>query len=426
MRTSWILLCLGLLLAARPGWAGEDADPLETARKSLEAAQPLPVAQESYATHISRSQQISAGLATLTGEAINPLFGVTIRSVYEWWQAPSAERPLLPWYYQPRGWVPLIIILLLMVFKGTICEAAPFAKKPLDALGDMISKAGAVFSLPIVLAMFADSFTLPATQGLTAAWHWLAPVACAAEAGGGAEETFFHLLGWLVSVTLGTAIYVIVWLAFNTIDVLILISPFPAVDAALKSFRLAVMGGVLALKEYSPTGGLVFAILLVLACSLIAGWSLRLSWFGFIYSTDILLFRARRLKSVGAAIRAFANRGVREDVPMRTYGTLTRTEAEELLCTYRPWLVLPLRELRLPDPPARYDAGVGLINPYVVRPEGTDGFETCFRLPPRYKGHETEVASALGLGGVRDTSVLRGLRALGRFLRECFTGEAAL
>ncbi len=440
-----VVLAAGLAAVASGVAAAEDApahaearaEDLQEAAEDLLPAEVLPGAQDAdYRAHVSRSEQISAGLATLTGEAVNPLFGVTARSVFVYWRTPSKQRPDLGWYYQPKVWVPLVLILLLMVFKGTICEAVPFLKKPLDALGDLVSKAGAAFSMPLVLAMFADSFSLPAGEALETAWHWLSPMSCAyaAEAGGGAGETFFQVLGWVVSLTLGTAVYVIVWLAFNTIDVLILISPFPAVDAVLKSFRLAVIALIWGLKEWSPFAAVVLSVLLTLACALIAGWSLRLSVFGFIYSTDILLLRSARLKTVGERVRAFSNHGLAKHMPIRSYGSLTRSEDGTLVFTYRPWLVLPRKTYPLSEPPDRLSAGEGLINPYVVRFEtapsesdtGDGRFTTLLRLPPRYQHHEAAVAVALGLSGVRDTSVLRGFRALGRHLAAWWNGEAAM
>ena len=400
----------------------EMPEELQKAAKAAEALRPDP--DETYDDHVSRSEHITLAFAALTGEAVNPLLGITVRGAWIWWQAPSAQRPQLPWYVQPRIWVPMLIIMLLMLFKGTICEALPGAKKFLDALGDLVSKAGAVFSLPIVLAMFADSFSEPLGEELQVAWAWLSPAAHAAEAAAGAAPSgFFGFLGWVVSLTLGLIVYVTVWLAFNTIDVLILICPFPAIDALLKSFRIAVFGALLSIREIDATAGLIASVVLILFSTLIAGWSLRLSVFGFIYSIDLLLFRSEPVKADNPSVKAFSNTGLTSLVPIRTYGTITRNEEAKLVFTYRPWLVFTKRTIVLEEPAAAYAAGIGLINPYIVKPGSDDEFTTMLRLPPRFSGHEQEIAAGLGLQGVKDTSIVRGIRVGLQYLWALIAGE---
>ncbi len=424
-RLCTVILLYGLF-AFQPAGAGETGDGEqqrpEKIERAAEALQESGPGNENYAAHVSRGQSIASGFAALTGDAVNPLFGVTARSVYVFFKTPSARRRSLPWYYQPRVWGPLVLIMLAMVFKGTICEAAPFVKKPLDALGDMVNKAGAAFSMPIVISMFAESFRLPAADAVQTACNWLMPAAHAAETGS-TTETFYHLLGWVVSLTIGSVVYVVVWLAANTIDVLVLISPFPAVDAGLKSLRLAMIGLLAGVAAWSPQGGVVLAVVLIAFSCLIAGWSLRLSVFGFVYSCDMLLFRSRRMGEMGNHITAFSNHGLLGQVPVRTMGVVRRNEEGAIEFSYRPWLVGKRRSLTLERPAAEYRIGTGLFNPYLVLPRDGDAFEPMLRLPPRYSGHEPELSDTLGLGGVIDASILRGFRALWNYLGRLLGGN---
>jgi hypothetical protein len=307
--------------------------------------------------------------------------------------------------------------MLAMLFNSTIVEAFPPAKVPLNAMGDMINKSGAVVSMPIVLAMFADSMTQPMGESIQTIWSSidLFPVAHAAETASGAGQELIHMLGYGASIILGAFIYIVVWVAFNTIDVLILICPFPAVDATLKSTRLAIMGALTGITQLSPTIGLILAIPVFLICLLIAGWSQRLSVFGFIYATDILLLRNRWETKVSGKVRAFSNQAITDKLPIRTCGQLTKTESGKLLFSYRPWLIFPRREIELEGITQDYSAGSGILNPYIVKADNNE--RVYLRLPPRYRTHEEEIKTSLELGGVCDVSILRGFRALWGILK---------
>jgi hypothetical protein len=419
-----VLLALCLL----PRAAAQE-DPQRSAREAAEeAAQELERAGEAlrreegegYGEHIAKSGTIAGSLAMLTGESVNPLLGVTIRSVWVWWRTPGAERAELAWWYQPGVWGPLLVIMLAMLFNSTIAEALPPAKVPLNALSDLVNKSGALVSLPLVLALFADEMAAPLAEGMETAWNGLLPAAHAAEGPAGAGRQALLGLGYAASLLLGGVVYLAVWLTFNTVDVLILVCPFPAVDATLKSARLGVMGLLIGATLLSPVAGLVLAVPVLVISLLVAGWSQRLSVFGFVYATDILLLRRRWGGAPGAAVRAFSNRALKDRLPMRTCGRLRRAADGRLVFSYRPWLVLPRRETILDGAATDYAVGQGLLNPYVVRFDGEERFAVHLRLPPRHQGREAALAEVLGLQGVRDTSALRGFRALWRIL----TGRA--
>lgn len=390
-----LVVCVWSLAVCAGIWAADTAPDPQTQRQidALQAmvyqiARPAP---RTMGGHVDRAQLFNEAFVTLTGEAINPLFGVTVLGAWTWLAADEDVRDLLPVYYQPEVWIPLACIILLMLFNSTLCEALPFLKIPLNALGDIVNKAGAIAVLPLVIKMFADTVAAPADNAVAWLWGGMFPAAYAAEAGaaGGAWLTF----GWVIGAVVGVLIYGAVWLTFNIIDVLILICPFPFIDASLKSFRLAVIGALYAANQVSPLLGAIFAGFIVGVSLLLAGWSFRLSLFGLVWSTDILLFR--RADAGQTAVRAFASEGlVRMGVPMRSLGTLRVGADGELEFLWRPWLVLGVRRVTL-GAASEYCCGRGLVSLSLNR--AGQGACCCLRLPPRYRGQADVFAAAYGL-----------------------------
>lgn len=352
-----------------------------------------------------QGSRLNKAFVTLTGQAVNPLFGVTALGMYNYYRTDAAARDRLPIYYQPKVWVPLLIILGLMLCNSTICEAIPLLKVPLNALGDVVNKGGAVVVLPMVIKMFADTVAHPAGQTVAWAVNTVFPSAHAAE--GGIVGTAYHSAGWLVGAVIGALAYAAVWLAFNVVDVLILICPFPGVDAVLKTCRLAMVGILAGTNQLTPSISIILAIGMTLVCLLIAGWSFRLSVFGWIFATDILFFRHRDPEN---STLAFATVGMKQrmGIPMRTLGHLEKTEGGQLAFTYKPWLVLSPRTVNIGNPGA-YSAGRGLLNPFLVADAKPD--EPWLRLPPRYRGREDRMVSVFALRRVVDCGVGGTLRS---------------
>ncbi len=352
----------------------------------------------SYSTtsdhYASRGERLNQAFVALTGEAVNPLFGITMLGVYKYITTDAAYRPYLPAYYRPEVWIPLLIIIALMLFNSTIAEAMPFLKTPLNALGDVVNKAGAIVVLPLVVKMFADTVAGPIGQEIAQASNTLFPAAFAADSLLSAGAVW-SILGWIAGAAVGTIIYLAVWLTFNMVDVLILLCPFPGVDALLKSFRLAVIGAIMGAREVSPTIAFFLAATIVVISFFMAGWSFRLSIFGWITSTDLLFFRRKSVEN--EPVSAFS--GELAPLPMRTLGRLQRKENGELLFSYRPWLILPRRTLALGSPD-KFACGRGLLNPFLV--SGSNPDAPWLRLPPRYRGQEQAMAGHFGLPRIVD------------------------
>jgi hypothetical protein len=221
----------------------------------------------------------------------------------------------------------------------------------------------------------------------------------------------FHYL----MIPIGMVAFFFVFMASNAINVLIILSPFTSVDAALKGFRLALLGTVTATSLANPWIGAAWALVIIIVSYFIAGWSFRLSHFGLVYVWDFFTFRNKRFTPDSATNKMFLGTKTNK-VPARTYGKLSRDDKGNLVLTYRPWLFLAQRTLTLPA--GQYAVGKGLFNSEIVRVEGDDT-QTAMLLPPRYRSHEEAVAGIYKLGEVRPI----GLRAAMRWLKEFFTGK---
>jgi hypothetical protein len=224
-------------------------------------------------------------------------------------------------------------------------------------------------------------------------------------------------LGTLVTVPLAIFVFALVWMVSNTINLLILISPWGALDAALKAFRLTVLAALTSTAFVNPYVGAAFSAVLIVICWCISGWSFRLLVFGNMLAWDLLTGRRFRFTPTAERAKMFLAR--RQDgVPVRTYGKLCVPDAAgNRVFEYRPWLVLPRRKLILP--PGNFAVGRGFLYPEIfLLDEKTDRARTMLLLPPRFRGHEEELAAACGFKEVRDVGMLRGIKGAWRWLKE--------
>ncbi|MEY4386552.1 MAG: hypothetical protein RLY20_1835, partial [Verrucomicrobiota bacterium] len=224
-----------------------------------------------------------------------------------------------------------------------------------------------------------------------------------------------QVANWLM-VPFAIALFLVVWLASHAINILILISPFTTVDTALKSFRTTILGLVCITAWINPWVGAFFSLIVVIVAWLIAGWAFRLMILGSVYSWDFFTFRRHRFMPTANANWIFAARQI-GNTPIRTYGKLINDGAGKLTFEYRPWLFLPKKTLVLPD--GKYAVGRGLLYPEIMKLEGENAM-TVFILPPRYKGHEDDMARACGIVDVRDVGILKGMKAIGSAIASLF------
>ena len=369
---------------------------------------------------IRRGEGISTAVATITGAAISPLVGVCAIGAWEYYRTPEPQRAKLPFYSSPKFWIPIGILLLLVFLKDTIGSAAPLLKKPLDALEVLlVNKAALVLvAFPVVFHETAKLLGAASIRQLFSAFE---PVVHAAESGAtGTLASAATATLAVVMVISGLVISAIVWMVWQAFDVLVLLSPFPLLDMLLKAARTAVLALLAGVTLWSREAGMVFSIVIILICFLLAGWAYRLLIFGIVVSWDLLrllVIRSRTTSRAGEAIRAFTARRQRM-VPKRTFGRLSLTPDGRLEFRYRRYPLWPVRTLDL-GAASSYEIGRGLLNPFLIKPGEEPGkFRTLLRILPRYTKSEEALRETLGARGVRDIRFGRGFRAFWRWLSE--------
>jgi hypothetical protein len=364
----------------------------------------------------SPAAPLANALSTTTGIAISPLLGTSALGAYQWVKAgDAAARAKLPWYAQPKFWVPALLIVAICAAKDALGAAVPAPlKKPLDTLEVVENKfsgliaAGAVvpFAMDAFARMFVQESGQTAVHATSAGLAMMPPVA----------------MNWapaldVLMVPLAIAIFAVVWMASHAINVLILLSPWGAVDAGLKAARTALLGLLTLTATINPWVGALLSLVVIVIAYFVAGWAFRLTVFGSIMSWDFLTGRRHRFVPAPNANLMFASGGL-PGVPVRTYGRLIRRDEGALEFAYRPWLVRAERRIAVPASSASLAVGAGLFFSIVISEAGG----ALFLLPLRYRGHEATVVERYGLGGGVKPA---GLRKAWHSLRDLVGGRAA-
>ena len=359
-------------------------------------------------------------IATITGVAISPLLGTGALGVYEAWKAETPEEEAaLPWYAKASFFIPALLIVGVCAAKDSFgAVVPPGLKKPLDVLETIENKASGLVAAGAVVP-----FTMASLSKMIVASGPAAVQAGDAMLHTGTATIAVGAIDWswllnILTVPLGIAVFAVVWLASHAINALILLSPWGAIDAVLKGARTALLGLITVTAMLNPWVSVALSAVVILIAYLVAGWAFRLTIFGTIFSWDFLTFRKSRfhVAEKGENLLFSSNTLTKQGVPMRTYGRL-RHEPEngKLVFRYRPWLFLPERstDVKLAAPAV----GEGLFISSIE-----DGEETAFVLPPRYRGHEAEVARAYAIEGeIRPVGLLKAWSAL----KELFGGGSA-
>ena len=316
---------------------------------------------------------------------------------YKWFNAGSdSAKAQLPWFSQPWFWLPALLLVGVCFAKDSLGPMVPTAlKKPLDIAEVFENKISALVATGAIVPLAMTVFKA------------LEPSQASLSESGFAAIDFSPVMNVLM-VPVALCVYATVWVVSHAINILILISPFATVDAALKSFRTAVLASVVGSHWLSDFFGAVWALGIFGLCLLLSGWAFRLLIFGNVFAWDLLTFRRTRHIPEPTSATAFLARRT-EGVPVRTFGTI-RADDGGLVFEYRPWLLLARRSLKIEG--AGISVGRGLLHPEILQTSSGDTVDVL-DLPPRYRGHEEAVASALRIARVEDV----GLRAAWNWLR---------
>ncbi len=366
----------------------------------------------------SAGLELAKTATQITGIAISPLLGVSAVGFYEWKKAETPEqKAALPWFANPLVWLGGGLLVGAAAAKDAFgATVPPGLKKPLDVVETVENKVSGLVATGAVVPVLvsAASKYLVGSQAATAGLD--------VNLGGLA---MIHLgamdLSWLLTalmVPLAVAVHGVVWLASHAINVLILLSPWGAVDAVLKSARTALLGAVTGLAFIDPVVGVTLSVVIVVVAWMISGWAFRLTVFGSVFCWDFFTGRRRRFQVLADGNAMFLARKL-DGAPVRTYGRLHQAADGALTFKFRPWLVLAEREI--PVPREGLVVGRGVFYSEVLGfDKEADKNRTLFLLPPRYVGHEELLARTYRISGTCEV----GLRKAWSWLKEALGGGA--
>jgi hypothetical protein len=361
------------------------------------------------------SAPLAQALSTVTGLAISPLLGTGGLGAYQWFAAKDeAARAKLPWYAQPDFWVPALLLVAICAAKDGFGTAMPPGlKKPLDVLELLENKISGLIAAGAVVPFAVDTFSRLLLESKTAA----APPVLHA----GFVMISPGMINWapaldVLAMPLGIAVFAVVWMASHAINVLILLSPWGAIDAALKAARTALLGLIALTAAMNPWLGALLSIAVIVIAYFVAGWAFRLTIFGTIFSWEVVTRRQTRFVPTSNDNAMFTAVKLGR-APARAFGRLVRRE-NEWVFVYRPWLVFAPQTVPVPGEQALFSVGRGWMWSVIA----ANDRGSIFVLPPRYRGHEEELARACGFaGGVRPA----GMRRAWVSFRQLIAGDPA-
>ncbi|HUJ42802.1 MAG TPA: hypothetical protein VLW52_04250 [Opitutaceae bacterium] len=396
--TPIIVFVFCLALVSSVVWAaGQSSKSAKTAKTAKSAAASTP------------GVALAGTLSQITGVAISPLLGVSAVGAYTWFRAPAEQRASLPWYTKPAFWLTALLVVGACACKDSLGAALPPGlKKPFDVAETLENKLSGMVAVGAFVPFTLDSVvkTLGGGGAATAG----SPLAASGLAMIQVGAIDFSWAGAILMFPLAAAIFVVVWITSHAINVLILLSPWGAVDAALKSFRLAVLSLLTITASINPVVGALLSAVIIVVAWLCAGWAFRLTIYGTLFCWDFFTVRRLRFRPAANDNWVFAG-GKLGQAPARTYGRLHRNDDGGLVFNYRPWLVLKARRAEVPATGLAVGRGA-FYSTIVVRRD--DRETTLFLLPPRYRGHEADLAHACNIRDVIDV----GLRRAWAWLKE--------
>jgi hypothetical protein len=364
----------------------------------------------------SPAAPIASAISTITGIAISPLLGTSAYGAYKYFTAKDdATRAALPWYSKMSFWLPAMLLVAACAAKDAFGAMVPTGlKKPLDILETVENKFSGLVAAGAVVPFAMDAMRGMIFSGDTPT----AAIPLLAHSGVAAIHVAAFDVSWLLNlltVPFGVAIFVLVWLGSHAINVLILLSPWGAIDAGLKAARTALLGLITITATMNPMISAVLSVVVIIIAYFIAGWAFRLSVFGSMFCWEFFTRRRTRFTPAANDNAMFAGAHL-PGVPVRSYGRLVKRDGAPLEFVYRPWLMLAPRTAVVPVEARALAVGEGAFFSDIV----DEADQTVFSLPPRYHGHEEKLASLYAMNGTRPI----GLHKTWSELREVLGGRA--
>lgn len=391
-------------LRAAESVEAERADP-STPTPPAAATSGEPAKKEQYLPGVT----IAQGITEVTGVAISPLLGVSAVGAWRYWRTDSVMRDDLPWFCQPWAWGSGLALLALCFLKDSLGTAVPgVLKKPFDMIELFENKASALVAsaafVPVVAGQMAEQFK---------AAHPEAAAAPTASIFG--SSLAFIDMAWLF-VPVSVFAFLMVWICSHAINVLIILSPFSTVDAALKLMRTGLLAMVGVMYAIAPWLAAIACLVIIAVAIWLAPSAMRLAIFGARFAGDILLPWRGKSRATPDKPHAFTL-GRIGALPARTGGRVVILDNGSAVFRYRRFCFLEERSIPLPD--GSRVLAKGLLSPALFHRPSGGGDETKLLLfLPRYRGREEDMAAPLKVAGVREHALSRGFGAVRGFIGE--------
>jgi len=332
----------------------------------------------------------SLSLSAILGKS--PWLVMGVGGAYEYFTTVESERASLGFFSQPHAWITILVLVGLVMLKDTILSAFSYLKLPLDTLAELLHVSGWFVGLIFLgTSVFVTEAPLAETASLSSGLFAATPSGFTVES----------VLLWLVLAVIHT----VVWIVFNTVEVMILLNPFPYVDTLLKSIRTGLIGLITLATQIHPVLGLIVVLPIILGCC----WFLPFAWrflvLGWVFSIETIRgWLGRRAQVDPERLRCFSSWNL-QGVPLYTYGTIHRVN-NNLEFRHRRWGLFP-RTVVIDSPMAKVWSGV--FGP-LLAVDMAGVYLTLVRFPPSYTGCETQLSDALQTGDHRDGSMQGSFR----------------
>jgi len=363
---------------------------------------------------------LTEGISQVTGVAISPMLGVSAIGAWRYFHTPQSQQQRLPWFCHPAVWGIGFFLLGLCLIKDVFGAAAPaLIKKPLDMAELFESKLSALAASVAFLPFLASQVA----EHLGNGQHILlnAPTGLRYASVLPAQLMSSDLGTYMIVLPLCIVAFLVVWLTAHCINVLIALSPFGFIDVVLKLTKFFLLSVVLVSYAINPYFGAAVSLCIIGIAAMLAPWAFRLTVFGTVLATDVILPRRARRHARPDEPHAFLARRL-DGVPVRTFGRLTRRADGIIRLEYRPWLILAQRSIDIPRGYLSISRGI-LFPSLRYTAEGL-AF-TLVTFPPRYRGLEAAIAAHFEMGDVHDGMLASGLKAVRAWLGSTIEGGGA-
>jgi len=356
--------------------------------------------------HFEQSKSLSQNITQLSGIALEPTLVVGAMGAYKYLTSSKETKELLPWYCMPWFWI-VCLILYLVLHSPTALSAINLPSQISSALKACDKQIGLLVTSPVVVDQVMDvAGTLSAEVAFSGAQPsaYLSASIIPLELLSGLPTVF-----WFIAIVpMLFFVFFSMWLLNFVFDMLVFLSPFGFVDAALEFFRIAFYAILLAVAIFIPQLVFVLIIPIAVISVIMFGWSIRRCVMGFVFFKDFI--NRKKESSINEkGIVAFAGQSL--GFPNKCCVKIIKKD-ENLQLSYKR-LFLFKKTKTIDNPELTLKRGVlysGLYN---------NGTFIC-TLPLRYQKIMEKVQTNLNIHKIEDSYLKKGITGMVEWTKDIF------